>query len=127
MSPELIGILGVGIGLLTAIIAVAGFNLVQINNSERRTSMHIEQLRAEMNRRSDQMQEEMDRRLMQMQEETNRRFEEMNRRLDQMQEEMNRRFDSQDERIRGLEMGQAHLAGQFDILKDHFMHQPGQG
>lgn len=130
MSPELIGILGVGIGLLTAIIAVAGLNLVQINNSERRTSMHIEQLRAEMNRRFDQMQEEMDRRSEETNrrfEETNRRLEETNRRLDQMQEEMNRRFDSQDERIRGLEMGQAHLAGQFDILKDHFMHQPGQG
>ena len=73
-------------------------------------------LRADTNRRFDQMQEDMNRRFDQMQEENNRRF-------DQMQ----KRFDVQDERIRGLELGQAHLAGQFDILKDYFMHQADQG
>ena len=105
MSPELIGILGVGIGLLTAMIAMAATGVVLINQSEKRTAAQIEQLRADTNRRFDQMQEEM------------------NRRFDQMQE----RFDAQDERIRGLELGQAHLAGQFDILKDYFMHQADQG
>ena len=115
MSPELVGILGVGIGLVTAIIAVAGLNFAQINQSDRRTSRQIEQMREDMNRRFDQMQAE-----------TNHRLEEMNRRIALLQAETNRRFDAQDERIRGLEMGQAHLAGQFDILKDYFMHQADQ-
>lgn len=94
MSPELIGILGVGIGLLTSIIAVAALNVALINQSERRTATQIEQLKSEMNRR-----------------------------FDQLYEEMNRRFDAHDERLRGLEQGQAHLAGQFDALKDYFTHQ----
>ena len=116
MSPELIGILGVGIGLLTAMIAMAATGVVLINQSEKRTAAQIEQLRADTNRRFDQMQEDMNRRFDQAQAENNRRF-------DQIQE----RLDAQDERIRGLELGQAHLAGQFDILKDYFMHQTDQG
>lgn len=112
MSPELIGILVVGIGLVTAIIAVASLNVGLIKNSERQTRQQIDQLRADTNRRLDQMQEE-----------TNRRFDQVQSRFDQVQS----RFDAQDERIRGLELGQAHLAGQFDILKDYFMHQTDQG
>ncbi len=97
MSPELIGILGVGIGLLTAIIALGALNVTLISQSERRTALQIEQLKTEMDRR-----------------------------FDQMYGETNRRFDAQDERIRGLEHGQAHLAGQLDVLKDYFTHQAGQ-
>ena len=112
MSPELIGILGVGIGLLTAMIAMAATGVALIYQSEKRTAAQIELLRADTNRRFDQMQERIDR----LEGANNRRF-------DQMQE----RFDAQDERIRSLELGQAHLAGQFDILKDYFMHQADQG
>ena len=106
MSPDLIGILGVGMGLLTAIIAVGALNVTLINQSERRTSQQIEQTKAEVNRRFDQL------------------YEEMNRRFDLMHTEMNRRFDAQDERIRGLEQGQSHLSGEFSVLKDYFTHQP---
>ena len=158
MSPELIVILGVGIGLLTAMIALGALGVTLLGQSERRTALQIAQLREEMdrrfndfygemnrrfdetNRRFDQQKSdtdcrfeelfgEMNRRFDQLYGEMNRRFDqqkgEIDRRFDQLYEEMNRRFDAQDERIRGLEQGQAHLAGQFDALKDYFTHQTG--
>ena len=55
MSPELVGILGVGIGRLTAIIAVGALNVTLVIQSEKRTALQIEQLKTEMDRRFDQM------------------------------------------------------------------------
>ena len=96
MSSELIAILAVGIGLLTANAGLAALLVTLIIHFDKRAT-----------ERGDRLQDEM------------------NRQFELMQADMNRRFDAQDERSRGLELGQAHLAGQFDILKDYFTHQPG--
>ena len=94
MSSELIAILAVGIGLLTANAGLAALLVTLIIHFDKRAT-----------ERGDRLQDEM------------------NRQFELMQADMNRWFDAQDERIRGLELGQAHLAGQFDILKDYFTHQ----
>ena len=139
MSPELIGILGVGIGLLTAIVGWGALIVTLLVHFDKRTNQRIDRLEDRIDYlggridhlggRIDRLEAEMNRRFELMQTEMNRRFElmqeEMNRRFELMQAEMNRRFDEQDVRIRHLEQGQAHLAGQFSELKDYFTHQPG--
>ena len=107
MSSELIAILAVGIGLLTAIAGLAALLVTLIIHFDKRATERGDRLQDEMNRQFELMQADM------------------NRQFELMQADMNRRFDAQDERSRGLELGQAHLAGQFDILKDYFTHQPG--
>ena len=107
MSSELIAILAVGIGLLTANAGLAALLVTLIIHFDKRATERGDRLQDEMNRQFELMQADM------------------NRQFELMQADMNRRFDAQDERIRGLELGQAHLAGQFDILKDYFTHQPG--
>ena len=96
MSPELIAILAVGVGILTANAGLAALLVTLLVHFDRRAT-----------ERADRLQDEM------------------NRQFELMRADMDRRFDAQDERVRGLERGQAHLAGQFDILKDYFTHQPG--
>ena len=111
MSPELIGITGVGIALLTVGISLGALMVTLIVQSEKRLVQRIDRLEDHTTQRFEQMQGEMNLRFEQMQGEINHRFE-------QVQGEINRRFDAQDERIRGLEQGQSHLSGQFSILKD---------
>ena len=106
MSPELIATLAIGIGLLTAIVGLAALLVNLLVHFDRRSTERADRLQDEMNRQFKLMQGDMD------------------RKFELMQADINRRFDAQDERIRGLELGQAHLAGQFDILKDYFTHQP---
>ena len=118
MSSELIAILTVGIGLLTAIAGLAAVLVTLIIHFDKRATERGDRLQDEMNRQFELMQADMNRQFELMQADMDRKFE-------LIQADMNRRFDAQDERIRGLELGQAHLAGQFDILKDYFTHQPG--
>jgi predicted PurR-regulated permease PerM len=102
MSPELIGITGVGIALLTVGISLGALMVTLIVQSEKRLVQRIDRLEDHTTQRFEQMQGEI------------------NHRFEQVQGEINRRFDAQDERIRGLEQGQSHLSGQFSILKDFF-------
>ena len=74
MSPELIGIIGVGLML-------AGLALT-------------------LNTRQD------------------RRMDRMEARMDRMEEQNAQRFDAMDVRLRGIEQGQAHLAGEMSTLRE---------
>ncbi len=95
MSPELIGIITVGIGLFSANLALVGLLIVLLNRSEARTNQRIDRLE-----------------------------DRMDRGFEQLRTEMKRGFDEQDVRIRGLEQGQAYMSGQFAELKDYFTHSP---
>ena len=97
MSPELIGILGVGIGLLTAMIALAALGVSLMGQSERRTAEQIAQLREHMHRRFDEI------------------IEDMQRRIDEANGEM----------PRWSEQNQDHLAGQFDADEHYSTHHAG--
>ena len=44
--------------------------------------------------------------------------ERMNRRMDRLEEQTAQRFDAMDVRLRGLEQGQAHLAGEMSTLRE---------
>ena len=44
--------------------------------------------------------------------------ERMNRRMDRLEEQTAQRFDAMDARLRGLEQGQAHLAGEMSTLRE---------
>ena len=98
MSAELIAILAVGVGLVSAGIALGGIMVALITQSERLSSQRMD------------------------------RFEDgMNRQFEGLRAEMNRRFDEQDVRIRGLEQGQAYLSGQLSAFKDCFTHDATSG
>ena len=112
MSPELIGIIAVGIGLFSANLALTGFVILLLHQSESRTNLRIDRLEERMDREFEQLRAEMNH----GQDETNRGFE-------QLRAEMNQGFAQQDDRIRRLEQGQAYMSGQFSELKDYFTHR----
>ena len=120
MSPELIGIITVGVGLFSAMLVMMGFVLFLINQSEKRTSQRIDRLEDRMDRGFEQLRAEMNRGFEQLRAEMNQGF-------GQQRTEMNQGFAQQDDRIRNLERGQAHLSGQFSELKDYFVHRPSSG
>ena len=134
MSPELIGIITVGIGLFSANLALTGFVILLLHQSESRTNLRIDRLEERMDREFEQLRAEMNH----GQDETNRGFEQLraemnhgqdetNRGFEQLRAEMNQGFAQQDDRIRRLEQGQAYMSGQFSELKDYFMHRPAAG
>ena len=138
MSPELIAIIAVGIGLLGTIITAVSLLMHQINQSERRSMALTNRLEAEMNRRFDLVKEDareqearFERQMEQLRAEVNQGFAqlraEMNQGFAQLRAEMNQGFAQQDARIRNLEQGQAYLSGQFSELKDYFIHRPSSG
>lgn len=135
MSPELIAIIAVGVGLLSVIIAAVGLLMHQINQSEQRSAARDNRLEDEMNRRFDQGKEEarevearLERQIEQVRIDANRQYEGlragMNQQYEGLRAEMNQGFAQQDARIRGLEQGQAYMSGQFAELKDYFTHSP---
>ena len=109
MSTELIAILAVGVGLLSAVIALGGTMIALINQSERRSNQRMDRLEDRMDQGFEQLRAEMT---------------QLNGSL---RDEMNRRFDEQDVRIRGLEQGQAYLSGQLSAIKDYFTHDSASG
>ena len=50
MSPELIGIIAVGVGLFSANLVMIGFVIALINRSERQTNQRIDRLEERMDR-----------------------------------------------------------------------------
>ena len=106
MSPELIGIIAVGVGLFSANLVMIGFVIALINRSERQTNQRIDRLEERMDRGYEQLRVEM------------------NQGFAQLRAEMNQGFTQQDDRIRSLEQGQAYMSGQFAELKDYFTHRP---
>ncbi len=127
MSPEIIAIIAVGVGLLGTIITAVGLLMHQSNQSERRSSARENRLEAEMNRRFDQVKEEAKEQEARLEHQIEQMRSEMNQQYEGLRAEMNRRFDEQDVRIRGLEQGQAYMSGQFSELKDYFVHRPPSG
>ena len=109
MSPELIGIITVGVALFSANLAIIGFIVILLNRSETKTNQRIDRLEDRMDRGFEQMRSEM------------------NQQSEGLRSEMNRRFDEQDVRIRGLEQGQSYMSGQFSELKDHLTHRSPTG
>ena len=109
MSPELIGIITVGVGIFSANLVMMGFALFLINQSEKKTNQRIDRLEDRMDRGFEQLRAEM------------------NQGFAQLRTEVNQGFAQQDDRIRNLERGQAHLSGQFSELKDYFVHRPPSG
>ncbi len=109
MSPELIGIISVGIGLFSSNLALVGLLIVLLNRSEART-----------NQRIDRLEDRMERGIEQLRAEVTQGFA-------QLRAEMTQGFAQQDVRIRNLEQGQAYMSGQFAELKDYFTHRPPSG
>ena len=93
MSPELIAIIVMGLTL-------AGLIFTLSTRQERRMERRMEQLEERMNRRMDRLEERM------------------NQRMDRLEEQTAQRFDAMDARLRGLEQGQAHLAGEMSTLRE---------
>ena len=120
MSPELIGIITVGIGLFSANLALVGLIVLLLNQSERRTNQRIDRLEERMDRGFEQLRAEMN-------QQSDLLRAEMNQGFAQLRAEMNQAFAQQDARIRNLEQGQAYLSGQFSELKDYFIHRPASG
>ena len=116
MSPELIGIITVGVGLFSANLVMMGFLIFLINQSERRTNQRIDRLEERMEREFQQLRAEMNQGFAQLRAEVNQDFA-------QLRAEMNQGFAQQDIRIRNLEQGQAYMSGQFSELKDYFSHR----
>ena len=145
MSAELIAILALGAGMVTAFLAFAGLILTLINQSNKESRQRTERLEDQMNRGFEQLRNEMNHQterlraeMNQKQEETNHGFEQLrtemnqkqeetNRGLEQLRAEMNQGFAQQDARIRNLEQGQAYMSGQFSELKDHLTHRSDSG
>ena len=96
MSPELIGIIGVG-------LMMAGLVFTLYTRHDRRMDR--------MDARMDRMEERMNQRFNQMEEQNNQRF-------NRMEEQNTQRFDAMDARLRGIEQGQAHLAGEMSTLRE---------
>ena len=109
MSAELIAILALGAGMVTAFLAFAGLMLNLINQSNKESRQRTERLEDQMNRGFEQLRNEM------------------NRGFEQLRAEMNQGFAQQDARIRNLEQGQAYMSGQFSELKDHLTHRSDSG
>ena len=109
MSPELIGIIAVGVGLFSANLVMTGFVIALVNRSERQTNQRIDRLEERMDRGFEQLRVEM------------------NQGFAQLRAEMNQGFAQQDDRIRRLEQGQAYMSGQFAELKDYFTHPNATG
>lgn len=92
MSPELIGILTVGV----AVIAVMLTALQRIDRRFERVEERI-----------DTLEERID-----------KRFERIEERVDTLEERMNKRIDGVEDRIASLEKGQARLEGLLDGLRE---------
>ncbi len=120
MSPELIGIITVGIGLFSANLALVGLLIVLLNRSEARTNQRIDRLEDRMDRGFEQLRAEMTQGFAQLRAEMTQGFA-------QLRAEMTQGFAQQDDRIRSLEQGQAYMSGQFSDLKDYFTHRPPSG
>ena len=132
MTPVVVSIIGVGVALLSAVIAAAGFIIFLMSQSEKRSVERINRLEDRMNQQFLQMEDRMNQRFLQMEDRMNQRFlqmeDRMNQRFDQQDTRFDRLEDQQkvtDERLRNLEQGQAYLSGQFSELKDYFVHRPG--
>ena len=109
MSPELIGIITVGVALFSANLALVGLLIVLLNRSEARTNQRIDRLEDRMDRGFEQLRVEM------------------SQGFAQLRAEMSQGFAQQDDRIRRLEQGQAYMSGQFSELKDHLTHHSDSG
>ena len=120
MSPELIGIISVGIGLFSSNLALVGLLIVLLNRSEARTNQRIDRLEDRMERGIEQLRGEMTQGFAQLRAEMTQGFA-------QLRAEMTQGFAQQDVRIRNLEQGQAYMSGQFAELKDYFTHRPPSG
>ena len=109
MSPELIGIIAVGVACLLVYLASAGIMLALNNRWEKQHRQRMARYDEQMGRESVPLS-------------SAGHFH-----TDVLRAEMNQGFAQQDERIRNLERGQAHLSGQFSELKDYFVHRPSSG
>ena len=124
-SPEFVAILGVGVVVLAAGVAVAGLILQQ---ARRLDSQTLTARMDEQDRRTDdrfrQLTEQMNERFRQMDEQTNERFRQLTKQLteqhrqltEQMNEQMNERFRKMDERFQNLSDRVARVEGKLDLL-----------
>ena len=127
MSAELIAILALGAGMVTAFLAFAGLILTLINQSNKESRQRTERLEDQMNRGFEQLRNEMNHQTERLRAEMNQKQEETNHGFEQLRAEMNQGFAQQDARIRNLEQGQAYMSGQFSELKDHLTHRSDSG
>ena len=127
MSAELIAILALGAGMVTAFLAFAGLMLNLINQSNKESRQRTERLEDQMNRGFEQLRTEMNHQTEQLRAEMNQKQEETNRGFEQLRAEMSQGFAQQDARIRNLEQGQAYMSGQFSELKDYLTHRSDSG
>ena len=100
MSPELIGIIGMG-------LMMAGLVFTLYARQER----HMARMEERMNQRINRLEEQTTQRFNRMEEQNTQRF-------NRMEEQNTQRFDAMDLRLRGIEQGQAHLAGEMSTLRE---------
>ena len=107
MSPELIGIIGVG-------LMMAGLVFTLYTRQDRRMDrmeIRMDRMEERMNQRMDRMEEQMNQRFDRMEEQNTQRF-------NRMEEQNTQRFDAMGTRLGGLEQGQSYLAGEMSTLRE---------
>ena len=129
MTPELIGIITVGVALGALMFAawkwLADRMDKQFAASEARIDRRFEQVDRrfiELEARIDQRFEEVNRRF----EQVDKRFVELEARVDQRFEEVNRRFDALEGRMLALEQRSARLEGVLDGLREALFERVGR-
>ena len=106
MSAELIAILALGAGMVTAFLAFAGLMLNLINQSNKESRQRTERLEDQMNRGFEQLRNEMNHQTEQLRAEMNQKQEETNRGFEQLEpgfcpaRRASQGFAQQDARIR---------------------------
>ena len=136
---SVVSILSILVGVLAVGVALATVTLTALHRMERRVDQRISQLEAQTNRRIDEFQAQtnqrfdlIDRRIDEFQAQTNQRFGLIDRRIDEFQAQTNQRFGRIDqrfdqtdrridhlaERVAGLEVGQARIVGQLDVIRE---------
>ena len=114
MTPELIGIITVGVALCAVVLTSAGLQFAALKWFADRTDQRFVELEARIDQRF---------------EEVNRRFEQVDKRFEQVDqrfEEVNRRFDTLEGRMLALEQRSARLEGVLDGLREALFERVGR-
>ena len=116
MSPELIGILSVGVAIAAAIIvAIQRFDK-RIETLEARVDSRIDTLETRMNDRIDTLEARIDNRIDTLE-------ARINDRMGTLEARMDKRSDALEARMAALEKGQARLEGLIDVLREGLFAQ----
>ena len=118
MTPELIGIITVGVALCAVVLTSVGLQFAALKWFVDRTDKRFVELEARI-----------DKRFVEFEARINQRFEQVDKRFEQVDqrfEEVNRRFDTLEGRMLALEQRSARLEGVLDGLREALFERVGR-